>query len=94
MVTTTRLSSKGQVIIPKDVRERHGWTAGTTFTVEERGGDVVLRPRPRPGAKSLKDLIGILKYDGPPKTIEEMDAGIETAIREEWGDRRRHQRDR
>jgi AbrB family looped-hinge helix DNA binding protein len=40
----TRLSSKGQVIIPKAVRERHGWQPGVELEVEDRGDVVVLRP--------------------------------------------------
>lgn len=33
----TRLSSKGQLIIPKPVRDRHGWKVGTEIEVEDRG---------------------------------------------------------
>ena len=40
----TRLSSKGQVIIPKAVRERHGWRPGLELEVEDQGEVVVLRP--------------------------------------------------
>ena len=40
----TRLSSKGQVIIPKAVRDRHGWQPGVELEVEDRGDAVVLRP--------------------------------------------------
>jgi AbrB family looped-hinge helix DNA binding protein len=40
----TRMSSKGQVIIPKAVRDRHGWATGLELEVEDRGDAVVLRP--------------------------------------------------
>jgi AbrB family looped-hinge helix DNA binding protein len=40
----TRLSSEGQVIIPKAVRDRHGWLPGLELEVEDRGDAVVLRP--------------------------------------------------
>ena len=40
----TRLSSKGQVIIPKAVRDRHGWEPGVELEVEDHGEAVVLRP--------------------------------------------------
>jgi AbrB family looped-hinge helix DNA binding protein len=39
----TRLSSEGQVIIPKAVRERQGWQPGTELEVEDQGDVVVLR---------------------------------------------------
>jgi len=31
---TTKLSSKGQVVLPKSVRDQHGWGEGTEFVVE------------------------------------------------------------
>ena len=39
----TRLSSKGQVIIPKAVRDRHGWQPGVELDIEDRDDAVVLR---------------------------------------------------
>ena len=38
----TRLSSKGQLIIPKAVRDAHGWGEGTEFTVEDTKDGIVL----------------------------------------------------
>jgi hypothetical protein len=32
----------------------------------------------------LEDVIGCLRYPGPPKTVEEMDAGIAKLVRSEW----------
>lgn len=32
----------------------------------------------------VEDLVGILKYDGPAFTVEEMDAGVEKMFRETW----------
>jgi AbrB family looped-hinge helix DNA binding protein len=82
---TTRLSSKGQVIIPKAVRDAHGWREGMEFTVEDVAGGIVLRPSKIGSPKTTIDQVfGCLKYDGPPKTIEDMDAGIDEAMRERW----------
>ncbi len=81
-MATTRLSSKGQIILPKPVRDAHGWEPGTDFTVEDVADGVILRPvRKKKGTTKLSDLAGCLKYDGPPKTIEEMDAAITAEIR-------------
>ena len=81
---TTRLSSKGQLIIPKAVRDAHGWSEGTELVVETAGDGIFLRPAQRFPRTKLDDVFGMLKFDGPPKTIEEMSNGIDVALREEW----------
>ena len=83
-MATTRLSSKGQLIIPKEVRDRHGWQAGTELEVEDRGGVVTLRrKKPWPPTR-IEDIRGCLKYDGPPISIEDMNKGIDQMMREMW----------
>ena len=44
MSATTKLSSKFQISIPKEVRERQGWRAGQEFVFLPKGGGVVLVP--------------------------------------------------
>ena len=44
---TTRLWTKGQLIIPRDVREGLGWRPGTELVVESDGKRLVLRQRER-----------------------------------------------
>lgn len=73
---TTRLSSKGQLIIPKAVREAHGWKAGTEFTVEATAAGIVLRPKRVFKRTTVDDVIGCAGYTGPRRTIEEMDQAI------------------
>jgi AbrB family looped-hinge helix DNA binding protein len=88
----TRLSSKGQVIIPKAVRERHGWRPGDALEVEDRGDAVVLRrAKPFPVTRP-EDVYGCLKYDGPPVTIEEMDRAVEEEARRMWDEFERQSR--
>ena len=41
---TTRLSEKGQIVIPKRVRETHGWEPGIEFVIEELEDGVKLKP--------------------------------------------------
>ena len=43
MQNATRITSKGQVTIPKHIRERQGIPTGTEFEVLERGDEIVLR---------------------------------------------------
>jgi hypothetical protein len=44
--------------------------------VEETPEGVLLKPAPLFPPTRPEDVYGILKYSGPPKTIEEMDAGV------------------
>lgn len=79
---TTRLSSKGQVILPKSVREAHHWQPGMEFIIEDTSDGVILRPAKPFKATRLEDVAGCLKYAGPAKTLEEMEAAIETEVKE------------
>ena len=72
----TRLSSKGQVIIPKAVRDRHGWQPGVELDIEDRDDAVVLRLASPFPATTFDEVRGCLKYDGPPVTMEEMDEAV------------------
>jgi len=72
----TRLSTKGQIILPKSIRTKYAWEPGVKFEVEEAAGGVLLRPLKRFPRKTLDKVVGSLKYTGKAKTIEEMDAAI------------------
>ena len=43
-VMTTRLSSKGQIVLPEALRTEFGWGVGTAFTVMTCKGAVIMRP--------------------------------------------------
>lgn len=71
-----KMSTKGQVVIPRELRERLGWGEGTRLEIVSQAGGVMIRPvRPYP-LTTVDDLLGILKYDGPAKSLDEMDAAI------------------
>jgi AbrB family looped-hinge helix DNA binding protein len=73
---TTRLSSKGQVILPKSVRSAHNWGPGVEFAVEDIGEGVVLRPlKPFP-ATQVKDVLGCAGYRGPARSLKDMEEAI------------------
>ncbi|HXY57962.1 MAG TPA: AbrB family transcriptional regulator [Methylocystis sp.] len=73
---TTRMSTKGQVILPKAVRQRRGWKAGTRLVVEERPEGVLLTAEPLFPPTTVEEAYGILKYDGPPVSVEQMKAAV------------------
>jgi len=77
----TRLSSKGQLVLPKVLRERHGWKAGTEIEVEEVQGGVLLHLAPQAGTASPDDLLGCTGYRGPRRSLADMDAAIARGAR-------------
>ena len=66
------ITAKGQTTIPKAIREHLGLKPGSKmrFLVGHDGRVTILPVLP---AAALR---GIVKYDGPPVSIEEMNAGI------------------
>ncbi len=43
MNAISKLSSKGQLVVPKSVRDRHGWKAGDQIELVESGAGVFMR---------------------------------------------------
>ena len=85
---STTVSTKGQVILPKAIREQRQWKAGTRLVVEDTAEGVLLRAAPAFTPTHPKDVFASLPYKGTPKTLEEMDAGIAAeAKRRHAGDR-------
>ncbi len=73
-MTTSLLSTKGQVVIPNAIRKRHHWRPGQKLAIEEIDDGVILRAQPvRP---DLRRLVGIAGYRGPAKSLAEMEAAI------------------
>jgi AbrB family looped-hinge helix DNA binding protein len=72
----TRISTKGQVILPKQIRERRQWNAGTELVVEETAEGVLLKPANLVPRTDPEKVFRMLAYRGKPKTVEEMNAGV------------------
>lgn len=88
-VPVTTVSTKGQVILPKTIRDQLNWNAGTRLVVEATADGVLLKristvfPPTRP-----EDVFGCLPYKGEPKSVEQMDAAVTEEVE------RRHARGR
>jgi AbrB family looped-hinge helix DNA binding protein len=76
MNQTTKLSTKGQVVLPKSLRAAHRWKPGTEFVVQERDGGILLVPKSGAKSRTWKSLLGCLPYSGRRKSIREMDEGV------------------
>ena len=78
---TTTVSSKGQIILPKPIRQRRNRAPGTRLAVEETPDGVLLKAAPIFAPTRPEKVAGMLAYRGRPKTLEEMDAAITAEVK-------------
>jgi AbrB family looped-hinge helix DNA binding protein len=88
----TRVSTKGQVILPKTIRDRRGWTAGSELIVEDKPEGVLLRAARAVGATRVEDVFGCLGPVDRVVSIEEMNQAVLDEARHRWL-RKTHDRD-
>lgn len=86
-MATTVLSSKGQVIIPSPIRRAHQWEPGQRFEAIDTGDGVLLKPACPFPKTDIKEVASCLRYDGPAKTIAEMNEAIAQGAKESSRDR-------
>ena len=79
---TTKMSSKGQVIIPKALRESHNWKEGQELIVIDMGNGILLKPKQPFPETTLDRVAGCLKYQGTPKSFEDMEDAIRQGLKE------------
>ena len=58
------LSSKNQIVVPREAREALGAHAGAKLLVVVRGNAVIILPRPRSWTKALRGLANPAYPDG------------------------------
>ena len=73
---TTTLSTKGQVILPKAIRQALDWEAGMRLVVEHTPEGVLLKALPVFAETRPEDVYGRLACDDAPKSLADMDAGV------------------
>ena len=77
---TTLLSSKGQVIIPKPLRDAHRWHTGTRLEVVQTADGILLKPLQATTEVALTAGLAAIRkriaYKGPALSIEDMNAAI------------------
>ena len=79
-VATTRMSSKGQVVIPEDVRRRLGLKAGSQFVVVASDDAVVLKPVIEPDMSQFEELLAEARRQARRAGVRKAD--IAKAIRD------------
>jgi len=83
---TTKLSSKGQVIIPKPLRTAHRWEPGQELIVTDTGDGVLLKSKTPFQETSIEKVSSCLQYAGKPKTLDDMEKAIKRGVKEHLRD--------
>ena len=78
----TKLSNKGQVVIPKAVRVLHGWKPGLEFVIEDVADGIKLKPIKPYKETIIEEVLGCVGYGGPKKSMKDMEAGIAKGAKE------------
>ena len=73
---TIRLSTKGQLVLPKHIRMERAWRPGTEFTVEETAEGILLRPAALFPRVDLEEVAGCLRSRRKAKTSNQMRGAI------------------
>ncbi len=60
---------------------RIGWGVGTRLEIVSQAGGVLIRSVQACPETTVDDLLGLLKYDGPPKSVDEMNDAIAKGVR-------------
>jgi len=76
-MSEARMTTKGQITLPKDIRDRLGLKQGdrVRFIVEDDG-----RVRLLPAKRDVSELFGILPRPERALSIDEMDEIVQTAV--------------
>ena len=84
-VATTRLSSKGQVVIPEEIRARLGLEPGVQFVVVGEGDVVVLKTLDAPSMKEFDELLARARESAKAAGLkpEDIDAAVADVRKEE-----------
>lgn len=70
------MTSKGQLTLPKEIRERLGLKAGDKLTCRVTADDEIVMRRK---TLDVSDLVGVLHVPGKRASIEEMNEAIKDA---------------
>ncbi len=78
---TTKISSKGQVVIPKSLRVAHHWEAGQELVVVDVGEGILFKPKSPFEETNINEVAASLKFTGKTRSLDDMDEAIRKGVR-------------
>lgn len=83
---STKLSSKGQVVIPKNFRSAYRWETGQELVIIDTGDGILFKTKAPFNESNLSDVAGCLKYAGTAKTLADMEEAVNQGINAQFHD--------
>jgi len=83
-VETTKISSKGQVVIPKSLRVAHRWETGQELVVVDVGDGILFKPKSPFKETRISEVASSLRFCGKPKSLDDMDSAIRKGIKNKY----------
>jgi AbrB family looped-hinge helix DNA binding protein len=84
-ILTTTLSTKGQVVIPKTVRDALAWPDGITLAIEAHAKGVLLSAAKHQFEPTDAQAVrGCMNYKGPAMSLDDIDKKLASAFAEKW----------
>lgn len=86
MSSITTLSSKGQLVLPKSLRDAKHWRPGTRLVAIETADGVLLKAEApsRPEPTSVDALVGLLKHSGPAIPEADWQPRLDAGLKAQW----------
>ncbi len=81
---STVVSTKGQVILPKAIRESKGWGAGQRLVVEETRDGILLRPASPFAPTEPAEVFGSLSHHGKQLSDEDIEKALRAAAKRRY----------
>ena len=78
---STRLSTKGEIALPRRILQSRDWQPGTEFTVEDTADGILLRPVVRLPESDLDEVVGCLRSTGRRRTDREMRSAVDREVK-------------
>lgn len=76
MHASTVVSEKGQVVLPKAMRDALRWAAGTRLAVRDTPDGLLLTAIAPAKTRNARSVAGCTGYSGPARSIEDMNDAI------------------
>lgn len=89
-IAIVTLSREGQIVIPKEIRDKLHWETGQELIIKMTESGVLLKSKPAQKKLRLEDLRGFLKYDGPPISTEALCQPVDYT--RDWDESEQHRR--